>query len=161
MGDLLFAGRVSVDGGMQSITLIHDPSTRALLLSPTRVVAVQPTVLSPTPSSPPSLLFSLSRIPASCTVTSLILGRQADRRTLKPCLQRAFPIFHLQSVPGERIPSYILYTAFFFPRSCRNKIAATVRIDASRCKFVLFFIPRRLRRLRRPVSALFSFLQPC
>lgn len=28
MGDLPFGGRVSVDGGMQSITLIHGPSSR-------------------------------------------------------------------------------------------------------------------------------------
>lgn len=72
-----------------------------------------------------------------CTVTSLIPGRQADRRTLKPCSQRAFPIFHLRST-GRWDPS-IHALSFLFPRPCRNKTAATKRIDASRCKFVLFF----------------------
>jgi len=41
-------------------------------------------------------------------VTSLIPGRQADRRTLKPCAQRAFPIFHLLSARQEEeaLPRY-------------------------------------------------------
>jgi len=85
-----------------------------------------------------------------CTVTSLIPGRQTDRRTLKPCSQRAFPIFHLRSTgkKGSKYPR-----AFLSPRPCRDKTAATERIDASCCKFVLFFtaghpvaMPTELRR---------------
>lgn len=76
-----------------------------------------------------------------CTVTSLILGRQADRRTLKLCSQRAFPIFHLRSTYGRRDPSErsVCFPSFLPARPCRNKTAATKRIDASCCKFVLFF----------------------
>jgi len=78
-------------------------------------------------------------------VTSLIPGRQADRRTLKPCAQRAFPIFHLLSARQEEeaLPRYPC-----FPSPCRNKTAATKRIDASRCKFVLFFTPGHPPRRR-------------
>lgn len=88
MGDLPFGGRVSVDGGVQSITLIHDhPRFFPVLLLYDRSPAIPPF---------PSHL--------RCTVTSLIPGRQADRRTLKPCSQRAFPIFHLRST-RRRDPS--------------------------------------------------------
>lgn len=130
MSDLPFGGRVSVDGGVQSITLIHGSSS----LLP-RVVAIQ------SPFRHSAFPFAS---PLYCHIT--YLGRQADRRTLKPCSQRAFPIFHLPEVPGGEnqvrdpcafLPSFL--PSFLPAQPCRNKTAATERIDASRCKFVLFF----------------------
>lgn len=124
---------MSVDGGVQSITLIHGPSS---LLPPVLLLYDRPPAIPLFPSH------------LRCTVTSLIPGRQADGRTLKPCSQRAFPIFHLRST-GRRDPS-IRVLSFLSPslpplspaaRPSRNKTAATERIDASRCKFVLFFTP--------------------
>lgn len=48
------------------------------------------------------------------------------------------PYFSPPGAPGGEIQVSARFPSFL-PRSCRNKTAATKRIDASRCKFVLFF----------------------
>lgn len=146
MSDLLFGGRVSVDGGVQSITLIHGPSS-----------LLPPMFLHDRPLT--TLLFP-SRISVVLSHHLSLEDGRTDER-LSRCSQRAFPIFHLRSV-GRRGPKYPC--AFLFPRSCRNKTAATKRIDASCCKFVLFFtagvIPR-CRSLRLVSPPLPCLALPC
>jgi hypothetical protein len=120
MGDLPFGRRVSVDGGVQSITLIHGPSARFF----PRVAAVRPPFSHRT-------AFPLAS-PLYCHIT---YPWQTSEQTLKPCSQRAFPIFQLHSTgKGSKYPR-----AFLSPRSRRDKTTTAKRIDASRCKFVLFF----------------------
>lgn len=131
MSDLPFGRRVSVDGGVQSITLIHGPSS---LLSP-YAAAIRP---------PSHAAFPFAHL--RCTVTSLIPGRQADRRTLKPCSQRAFPIFHLRSAErkGPKYPC-----CFPFPAALPGiKLLPRRELMLAAANSFLFFtarvIPRRL-----------------
>lgn len=65
----------------------------------------------------------------------------ADRRTdgrLSRVRNAPF-LFFTSRVLGDEIQVFVCFPSFLLPRPCENKTAATKRIDASRCKFVLFF----------------------
>lgn len=152
-----------MDGGAQSITLIHGPSTRVLLLFPyPLLLAVRPSFLSTTTITTATVAFLPRTSPqvVLSTVTSLIPGRQADGRTLKPCSQRAFPIFHLRSVPGGRIPS-IPCAAFFFPRG----LAGIKLLPRRELMFPAvnssYFSRRVIPAARQPLPPVLSSLRFC
>lgn len=147
MSDLPFGGRVSVDGGVQSITLIHGPSS---LLPPVLLLY----------DCPLTMLLFPSRISVVLSHHLSLEDRRTDERLSRA--RNAPFLFFTSGVPGERDQSIRVLS---FPRRpCRNKTAATKRIDASRCKFVLFFtagvIPRR-RSLRLVSSHLASLYTAC
>lgn len=113
----------------------------------------------PRASSPVCLLAAIR--PPSLTIAafppgiSVVLSHHlsvADRRTDERLSRaRSAPfLFFTSGVPGGRSPLSPSpppsIRAFLSSRPCRNKTAATARIDASRCKFVLFFMARVIPR---------------
>lgn len=129
MGDLPFGGRVSVDGGVQSITLIHGPSS---LLPPCCCCT----------TALPLFRFSL-RISVVLSHHLSLADRRTDGRLSR--VRNAPFLFFTSGVPGGELQVSVCFPSFPSPspaaRPSRNKTAATERIDASRCKFVLFFTP--------------------
>lgn len=118
---------MSVDGGVQSITLIHGPSS----LLP-RVAAT---------ATLPLFRFSL-RISVVLSHHLSLADRRTDGRLSR--VRNAPFLFFTSGVPGDEIQVFVCFPSspplpLSPPRPCQNKTAATKRIDASRCKFVLFF----------------------
>jgi len=66
-----------------------------------------------------------------------LVDRRTDGRLSR--VRNAPFLFFTSVVPGEEIQEKYSCFPSFLPWSCWNKTAATERIDASCCKFVLFF----------------------
>lgn len=122
MSDLPFDRRVSVDGGVQSITLIHGPSS---LLPPMLLLYGRP-LMPPFPS----------RITVVLSHHLSLEDRRTDER-LSRARNAPFLFFTCTECREKGTKVTVLLS---FPRGlARNKTAATKRIDACRCKFVPIF----------------------